>query len=96
MLVKDLLIGDKIIEIEGKKVAGLKPEVASNLLRGSAGSKVSVVIERNGKILKKELERADIALDAVTSTRLDGDTGYIRFVKFNKKAASQVKKPFWT
>ena len=91
-VAKELIPGDKIIEIEGEKVAGMEHKVASNLLRGPAGSKVSVVIERNGKKLKKELERADIALDAVTATRLDGDTGYIRFVKFNKKASSQVKK----
>lgn len=89
---KELVIGDKIIEIEGKKISDLERKVASNLLKGPAGSKVSVVIDRNGKKIKKDLERADIALDAVTATRLDGDTGYIRFVKFNKKASSQMKK----
>jgi len=89
---KDLVIGDKIIEIEDKKVSELTRELSSNLLKGPAGSKVSVVIDRNGKRMKKELDRADIALDAVTATRLDGDIGYIRFVKFNKKASSQMKK----
>jgi len=89
---KELVIGDKIIEIEGKKISDLERKVASNLLKGPAGSKVSVVIDRNGKKIKKDLERANIALDAVTATRLDGDTGYIRFVKFNKKASSQMKK----
>jgi len=89
---KDLIIGDKIIEIEGKKIYELERKVASNLLKGPAGSKVSIVIERNGKILNKNIERADIALDAVTATELDGDIGYVRFVKFNKKASQQVKK----
>ena len=89
---KELIIGDKITEIEGKKIYELERKVASNLLKGAAGSKVSVVVERNGQKLSKNLERADIPLDAVTITRLDGDIGYIRFVKFNKKASSQVKK----
>jgi len=89
---KDLIIGDKIIEIEGKKIYELERKVASNLLKGPAGSKVAIVIERNGKKLNKNIERADIALDAVTATELDGDIGYIRFVKFNKKASQQVKK----
>ncbi|HFX17651.1 MAG TPA: hypothetical protein ENK64_00730 [Flavobacteriales bacterium] len=38
------------------------------------------------------IERADIKLDAVIGTYLGNDIGYIRFVKFNNKAAAQVKK----
>ncbi len=85
-------IGDKIIEIEGQKVADMDKKLASNLLKGKAGSEVSLIIERNGKRISKIVKRADITLDAVTGTYLDGDTGYIRFVKFNKLASRQVKK----
>jgi len=85
-------IGDKIIEIEGQKIADIDKKLASNLLTGKAGSEVSMVIDRNGKILHKKVKRGDIQLDAVTGTYLDGDIGYIRFVKFNKLAARQVKK----
>jgi carboxyl-terminal processing protease len=86
-----LLIGDKILEVEGKKIYELSKKVASELLRGEKGSKVSLVIERNGKKMTKEIERDDIKLDAVTITDLIDDIGYIRFVKFNKKASAQVK-----
>ncbi len=89
---KSLVIGDEILEIEGKKIYELDKKVASGLLRGEKGSKVNLLIRRNGKIIKKEIERDDIPLDAVTFTELIDDTGYIRFVKFNKKAAAQVKK----
>jgi carboxyl-terminal processing protease len=89
---KSLVIGDEIREIEGKKIYELDKKVASELLRGEKGSKVKIVIKRNGKIIRKEIERDDIPLDAVTITDIIDDTGYIRFVKFNKKAASQVKK----
>ncbi len=87
-----LKTGDKITAIGGKKVSEMKRRVASNLLKGAAGSQVTLELERNGKKLSRTITRADIALDAVTDTRLDGDIGYIRFVKFNKKAAAQVKK----
>jgi len=89
---KDFKIGDRIIAIEGKKIADVSHKVAANLLKGKAGSKVSLDIIRNGKTLHKNIARADIKLDAVTGTYLDGDTGYIRFVKFNKQASRQVKK----
>ncbi len=87
-----LKIGDEIWAIDGKKVADLSAKVASNLLKGSAGSEVELTVKRNGKTLNLKVKRADIKLDAVTGTYLDGDIGYIRFVKFNKLAARQVKK----
>ncbi len=87
-----LLVGDKILEVGDKKVSELSRKVASELLRGPKGSKVKLKIKRNNKIITKEIERDDIALDAVTDTELINDIGYIRFVKFNAKASSQVKR----
>jgi len=87
-----LHVGDQIIKIDDKAVSELDKKVASNLLKGAAGSEVTLTIKRNGKKLTKKIKRADIKLDAVTGTYLDGDIGYIRFVKFNKLASSQVKK----
>ncbi len=89
---QDLKIGDKIISINGKSVKEMEKGLASKLLRGPKGSEVSLQIQRNGKLINKKIQRDDIALDAVTSTAMDGDIGYIRFVKFNQKASSQVKK----
>jgi len=87
-----LKIGDKIWAIDGKKVTDLSAKVASNLLKGAAGSEVELAIKRNGKNLNLKVKRADIKLDAVTGTYLDGDIGYMRFIKFNKLAARQVKE----
>ncbi len=87
-----LRAGDEIWAIDGKKVVELSNKVASNLLKGAAGSEVALDIKRNGKKMHLKIKRADIKLNAVTGTYLDGDTGYIRFVKFNKLAAKQVKK----
>ena len=87
-----LKAGDEIWAIDGKKISDLSYKVASNLLKGSAGSKVTLDIKRNGEKLNVKVKRADIKLNAVTGTYLDGDIGYIRFVKFNKLASKQVKK----
>ncbi len=87
-----LLAGDKIIAIEGKSIKELGKKTANQMLRGTKGSKVQLKIMRNGKEISKEIERDDIALDAVIAAEIVGDIGYIRFVKFNQKASSQVKK----
>jgi len=87
-----LQIGDRILEIEKKDVAEMDRKMAHNLLKGAVGSEVSLLIERNKKKIPVTITRADIALDAVTVSRLDGEIGYIRLVKFNKKASQQVKK----
>lgn len=86
-----LQVGDQIIEIENKKVSDMNRKVASSILKGEKGSKIALVIKRNGKIINKKITRDDIPLNAVTSTKLVGDIGYIRFVKFNQKASSQTK-----
>ncbi len=87
-----LKAGDEIWKIGDKKVSELSSKVASTLLKGEAGSEVALEIKRNGKMIPVKIKRADIKLDAVTGTYLDGDIGYIRFVKFNKLASRQVKK----
>ncbi len=84
--------GDKIIAINKKYIKDLETKLATELLRGPKGSTVDLKIKRNDAFINKKLERDDIALDAVTATAMDGDVGYIRFVKFNQQAASQVKK----
>jgi len=87
----DLKAGDLILAINGKVVKDIDSKLAIELLQGPKGSNVNLTLRRNNEILQKDISRDDIALDAVTSTFLDKDVGYIRFVKFNQKASTQVK-----
>ncbi len=89
---QSLKIGDRIIAIDGKKISEISQQVATALLSGPAGSWVNLKIKRYSQVFQKKIKRADIELNAVTGQYLEGDTGYIQLVKFNKKASRQVKK----
>ena len=83
-----LLAGDRIIEVDGKNIAGigLKNSDVFDLLRGEKGSKVDLSIARKGEAnpLEFTIERDKIpiySLDA--SYMLDETTGYIKLNKFS-------------
>jgi len=64
-------------------------------LKGTPNSKISVEIERQGKVLKKEITREKIEVNPVPfSKMIDEETGYIVLTRFNNKASSEVKKAF--
>jgi len=85
--------GDKITGIDGNAVAGQDFNEAINKMRGPVGSKVKLTVERDGekKPFEVTLVRADVPYDATTSRR-EGDVGYIRMPGFNEKTADGLEK----
>jgi carboxyl-terminal processing protease len=84
-----IMAGDRMVEIEGQPVAGLK--YSSNdivkMLKGQTGSKVKIRIFRKGepKWLDFELVRDKIPLFSVdVSYMLTPETGYIKVNSFSK------------
>ena len=68
--------GDVFIEVDGVKfdynnnnkvVAIITPDDVANVVRGPSGSKVGVVVERDGKILDFILTREPIKITSVKS-----------------------------
>ncbi|MEO8167782.1 MAG: S41 family peptidase, partial [bacterium] len=90
-----LIPGDKIIEVDGEKVANKKPDEVRSLTRGEPGSEVKVLIEREGekKPLPFVLIREEIQLKNVTySELLENGIGYIRLERFSRKAGDEVRQ----
>ena len=85
--------GDRITAINGKAVAGQDFNEAINTMRGPVGSKVTLTVERQTekKPFDVTLLRADVPYDATTSRR-EGDIGYIRMPGFNEKTAEGLEK----
>jgi carboxyl-terminal processing protease len=85
--------GDHITAINGKAVSGQEFNEAINTMRGPVGSKVTLTVERQSE--KKPFDvillRADVPYDATTSRR-EGDVGYIRMPGFNEKTADGLEK----
>ena len=90
-----LRAGDKIIEIEGKETYGMSSEEASNLMRGPAGTKVTMKIKREGieEPLDYVIERAVIELKNVPYYGVFGDgIGYVRLSRFSEETGTELKE----
>ena len=92
----DLKAGDGIVAIDGKPTKGMAIEDASALIRGEAGTPVTLKLSREGKgTFDVSLTRAQIELAAVrSSVKQEGQlrVGYISLNEFSSHAAEQMQK----
>jgi len=91
---KGIRAGDKIIEIDEKSTQGMSTEEAAKLMRGTAGTKVVLKIEREGVLepIEYELERAVIQLKNVPYYGvMENDIGYIRLSRFSEESGKELK-----
>jgi carboxyl-terminal processing protease len=88
--------GDRILAIDGRSTNGMSVEDASRLIRGEAGTEITLRISRSGsEAFDVPLTRARIELPTVRySLRQEGDTkiGYIRLGEFSSHAADQMRR----
>ncbi|MEY3256230.1 MAG: hypothetical protein RLZZ29_1365 [Cyanobacteriota bacterium] len=88
--------GDEIIAINGKSTSKMKIDEASSLIRGQAGTAITLQISRPGRnLFKVKLTRATIEVPTVKYT-LKRDNGrrigYIRLQEFSSHAAEQMDR----
>ncbi|MCP9816839.1 PDZ domain-containing protein [Synechococcus sp. GreenBA-s] len=85
---------DVIVSIDGKSTKGMSTEDAVKLIRGQAGTKVTIQLRRAGKVIDTPLTRERIELHAVEhQVNISGDgtkVGYIRLKQFNANAAKDM------
>lgn len=89
--------GDRIIRVDDRDVSGLTADDVANLVRGLAGTKVRLVVERDvdgvTRALQYELVRTDIQVPAVEGIALlPGGIGYVQLVNFNQNAYEQTRE----
>jgi carboxyl-terminal processing protease len=87
--------GDEILAINNRSTQGMSVEDASALIRGEAGSRVSLRIRRAGRMFNVSIVRARIELPTVRyALKQEGNRkiGYIRLNEFSSHAAEQMRK----
>ena len=92
-----LRAGDVILEIDGKNYRRSTSEDVSAALKGTPGSKISILIQRPGEAKPRliEFRRQKIQVNPVPYYGVLGkDCGYISLSSFPNTAASEVKKAF--
>ncbi|MDR1950940.1 MAG: S41 family peptidase [Bacteroidales bacterium] len=90
-----LMIGDQILAINGVEVTNRNNEEVSILLRGQAGTSLTLTIQRFGetKPIEKTLMREAIKFKNVSYTALLAEhTAYIKLDQFTEGAANEVKE----
>ncbi len=89
-----LRAGDEILELNGNVVKGKKTDDISGLLKGQAGSKISMKIMRYGSNSPIELtfKREEIKFKSVPYfSMLANQTAYIKLTQFNEGCTEEVK-----
>ncbi len=85
-----LMAGDRFVSVDGMECHGKTTKEVSDKLRGKPGTTLTVVVERNGILITKELKRRDIHLPAVSyATALNDSVGYIAFSEFTTNSAQE-------
>ena len=84
--------GDRIIRVDSRDIAGQKTPQDSmvRLMKGPAGTKVTVTVDRAGEKIPFDITRDKIPVHCVDAAfMLDSTTGYILLTKFTRTTYSE-------
>ncbi len=84
--------GGKLVAVDGKKLHGMEPMLAANLVRGKVGTAVTLTIEENGKVKDYKMHRSDVVLPTVSDQMVSGDIGYIHIYTFATYTGEEFKE----
>ncbi len=85
-----LQAGDKFIVVDGMTCHGKGNKQVSDKLRGRAGTTITIVVERNGQTIERNVTRRDIHLPAVSyASVIEDSIGYIAFNEFTTNSAQE-------
>ncbi len=88
----DIRPGDIIRRINGRDVKGRSREEIGSLLRGGAGTSLSLSLDRQGGTLEKSITRREIRLKNVPYYgMINPSTGYIKLNQFGENCATEVR-----
>lgn len=82
-----LLAGDRIVEIDGRNVAGVKfpQDSMMKLMRGKAGTRVNLKIKRDKELVDFGIVRGKIPVKSIDVAYMMNDTtGYIKLSRFSR------------
>lgn len=84
-------VGDIITKIDGKDAASLTLDQLATLMRGEAGTKVTLTIDRAGQKKEISIIREIITTASISYEMLDGKIGYMLISGFDSDVATEFK-----
>jgi len=87
-----LVVGDRIIEVEGESAEGWTPDKAVQVLRGPKGEPVNIMIARVGadRPLAYEIVRDEINVRQAQAFMLEDKIGFVQLTGFTRKAQDEL------
>ena len=93
-----IMPNDRITKVDNSSIIGIDTDSVVKLLRGDAGSNLSLSIVRRGKAntLTINIKRADIESSAISASYRIGDVGYIGISSFSKPMPNEFYQAYKT
>ena len=88
-----VLVGDRIVAVEGELIVGLSLREVVSRIRGAVGDRVSITLEREG--LEGTLTLTPKRMHIVVNTVFyepRGESAYVRVTGFNRETKKRLKK----
>lgn len=83
---------DLVASINGQSTSGMTTDQSVNLIRGKAGTKVTLGIIRGSQQLSVTITRENITVPSVNTKILNGDIGYMQITTFANDTSSLAQK----
>jgi carboxyl-terminal processing protease len=92
-----ITIGDTIVSVNGKSLAGVDSDAAAERIKGPEGTKVTIGVKdgKTGEVSEMKITRAEIALPVAVGRveKADGrKLGYVRLATFSEGANALLRK----
>ena len=84
------LVGDVIVAVAGKPVAGQSLDEIRNQIRGEENTQVEITVERSGKQITAMVTRKQIKTEVATAKMLKNKIGLVRIVNFNDNCEAET------
>ena len=85
-----VLAGDRILAVESKSTVGVSSAEVSALIRGVAGTKVSLLLEDDNSSRREvQVSRGKVQLASVEDIRMIGEIGYLRIDQFTMRTGKE-------
>ncbi len=85
----DIKVGDYVIEVDGQDVYGMTLTDVVALIRGDAGTQVTLLLNRNGSEVEVTVTRQNIETPTVEYELLEGDIAHITITEFDDVTTAQ-------
>ena len=84
--------GDLIISVDGTEYTAKDFDRIASFIKGEAGTKVNLVIERDGERMSFNLTRERITTNPITAKIFENNIGYLKVPSFDEDTANSFKE----